>query len=161
MDLLLQPQAWLAFVTLLSLEIVLGVDNIVFISILASRLPVHQQRKARLVGLALAMFMRILLLLSLSWVICLTAPWFSIFGQEISGRDLILIGGGLFLIAKATHEIHQKLEGDEVGVTARAAPTFAAVPPVSCDAPIVAFIERGAATTPSLGYRSRAPPALL
>ena len=127
MDLLLQPQAWLAFVTLLSLEIVLGVDNIVFISILASRLPVHQQRKARLVGLALAMLMRILLLLSLSWVIRLTAPWFSIFGQEISGRDLILIGGGLFLIAKATHEIHQKLEGDEAGATARAAPTFVAV----------------------------------
>ena len=127
MDLLLQPQAWLAFTTLLALEIVLGVDNIVFISILASRLPVHQQRRARLVGLGLAMLMRILLLLSLSWVIRLTAPWFSIFGQEISGRDLILIGGGLFLIAKATHEIHQKLEGDEAGATGRAAPTFAAV----------------------------------
>ena len=127
MELLLQPQTWIAFATLLALEIVLGVDNIVFISILASRLAAHQQRKARLVGLGLAMFIRILLLLSLSWVISLTAPWFTIFGHEISGRDLILIGGGLFLIAKATHEIHQKLEGEEAGASARAAPTFAAV----------------------------------
>ncbi len=110
---LTDPQAWIAFLTLTSLEIVLGVDNIIFITILASRLPQHQQPRARLLGLAAAMGSRLLLLLSLSWIIRLTAPLFNLVGNEISGRDLILLVGGLFLIAKATHEIHKKLEGDE------------------------------------------------
>ena len=110
MDWLMDPHAWLGFATLLALEIVLGIDNVVFISILAGKLPASQQAKARLLGLGLAMVMRIVLLLSISWVIGLTAPLFTIFRQEISGRDLILIVGGLFLIAKSTHEIHQKLE---------------------------------------------------
>ena len=121
------PQAWVAFATLLALEIVLGIDNVIFISILASKLPVEQQAKARFVGLGLAMFMRIALLFSLSWIIRLTAPLFSIFNHEISGRDLILLLGGLFLIAKATHEIHQKLEGEEGHVSSRVAPTFTAI----------------------------------
>ena len=122
-----EPEAWIAFVTLLSLEIVLGIDNVIFISILASKLPTAQQAKARLVGLGLAMFMRIALLLSITWVIGLTAPWFAVFDQEISGRDIILIAGGLFLIAKSTHEIHQKLEGEEGSSSARVAPTFTSV----------------------------------
>src|SRR5687768_11470891 len=108
MDWLADPQLWIAFITLLGLEIVLGIDNVVFISILAGKLPASQQSKARYVGLALAMIMRVGLLFSLSWVIRLTAPLFSVFQHEISGRDLILLLGGLFLIAKATHEIHQK-----------------------------------------------------
>jgi predicted tellurium resistance membrane protein TerC len=103
--------ALLALVTLTALEIVLGIDNIIFISILAGKLPEHQQARARRMGLLLAMFTRIGLLVSLSWIMGLTAPWFSILGVEISGRDLILIGGGLFLIAKSTREIHEKLEG--------------------------------------------------
>jgi predicted tellurium resistance membrane protein TerC len=103
--------ALVALVTLTALEIVLGIDNIIFISILAGKLPEHQQARARRVGLLLAMFTRIALLVSLSWIMGLTAPWFSIMGFEISGRDLILIGGGLFLIAKSTREIHEKLEG--------------------------------------------------
>ena len=105
------PEAWIALLTLTSLEIVLGVDNIIFISILVGRLPIHQRQKGRTIGLALAMIMRILLLLSLAWIIRLTQPMFSVFGTEISGRDLILIVGGLFLLAKSTHEIHLKLEG--------------------------------------------------
>ena len=113
MDWLADPHAWVGFATLLALEIVLGIDNIVFISILAGKLPASQQAKARYLGLGLAMIMRIILLFSIAWVIRLTAPLFTIFNQEISGRDLILIVGGLFLIAKATHEIHQKLEGEE------------------------------------------------
>ena len=121
------PQAWIAFATLLALEVVLGIDNVIFISILASRLPTAQQAKARLVGLGLAMFLRIGLLLSISWVIGLTAPLFTILSQEISGRDIILIAGGLFLIAKSTHEIHQKLEGEEGHASAHVAPTFASV----------------------------------
>jgi len=121
------PQAWIAFVTLLALEIVLGVDNIIFLSILASKLPASQQRRARLVGLGLAMLMRVALLLSISWVIRLTDPIFTVLEQEISGRDIILIAGGLFLIAKATHEIHQKLEGEEGRASARIAPTFTSV----------------------------------
>jgi predicted tellurium resistance membrane protein TerC len=124
---LTDPQVWLAFTTLLVLEIVLGIDNIIFISILTSKLPVHQQKNARLIGLALAMLMRIALLFSLSWVIGLTAPLFGVLGQEISGRDIILIAGGLFLLAKATHEIHQKLEGEEGHAVARVSPTFASV----------------------------------
>lgn len=113
MDWITEPQAWIAFLTLVSLELVLGVDNVIFISILASKLPVEQQSKARRIGLALAVFSRILLLLSLSWIIGLTEPLFEIFGRAVSGRDLILILGGLFLMGKATFEIHEKLEGTE------------------------------------------------
>src|SRR5437868_6421338 len=105
--LLSAPENWVAFVTLLALEIVLGVDNIIFISILAGKLPAEQQRQAHLIGLALAMITRILLLLSLSWIVRLTAPLFTLLHHEISGRDLILLVGGLFLLAKSTHEIHQ------------------------------------------------------
>lgn len=124
MDWLIDPQAWVALGTLTALEIVLGIDNIVFISILASKLPDNQQAKARRVGLLVALLMRIGLLLSLSWMIRLTSPLFTVFGQEISGRDLILITGGLFLLAKSTHEIHQKLEGDERSASDRGHPTF-------------------------------------
>lgn len=127
MDWLTDPQAWIGFATLLALEIVLGIDNVIFISILASKLPQSQQAKARLLGLGLAMIMRILLLFSIAWVIGLTAPLFTVLGQEISGRDIILLIGGLFLIAKSTHEIHQKLEGEEGGSSARVAPTFTSV----------------------------------
>jgi len=127
MEWLSDPQAWIAFVTLLGLEIVLGIDNVVFISILAGKLPASEQAKARYVGLGLAMFMRIALLFSLSWVIRLTDPLFAIYGHEISGRDLILIFGGLFLLAKATHEIHQKLEGEEGQSSARVKPSFSSV----------------------------------
>jgi predicted tellurium resistance membrane protein TerC len=111
MELLFDPHVWLAFATLTALEIVLGIDNIIFISILVSRLPKQQQARARLIGLSLAMVMRILLLLSLAWVMRLTAPLFTVLGNDISGRDLILIGGGLFLLAKSTTEIHGSLEG--------------------------------------------------
>ncbi|MCK6462016.1 MAG: TerC family protein, partial [Planctomycetes bacterium] len=120
------PQAWIALATLTVLEVVLGIDNVVFISILAGKLPPGQQGRARRVGLLLAMAMRILLLFSLSWIIRLTAPLFKI-GQEISGRDLIMLGGGLFLLAKATHEIHHKLEGEEGDAEARVGPSFRAV----------------------------------
>ena len=127
MEWLADPQAWIAFVTLLGLEIVLGIDNVVFISILAGKLPAAQQPKARYVGLGLAMLMRIALLFSISWVIRLTAPLFAVFGHEISGRDLILIVGGLFLLAKATREIHQKLEGEEGQASVRVRPSFSSV----------------------------------
>jgi predicted tellurium resistance membrane protein TerC len=110
---LTSPEAWIALGTLTALEIVLGIDNIIFISILVSRLPAKKRNFSRNMGLILAMFTRLALLFSIVWVIGLTAPWFSIFGQEISGRDIILIGGGLFLLAKATHEIHGSLEGDQ------------------------------------------------
>jgi len=110
---LADPQIWIALLTLTVLEIVLGIDNIIFISILAGKLPADQQNRARIVGLTAAMLMRILLLFTISWVIGLTAPLFEIIGMEISGRDLILIGGGLFLLGKATLEIHGKLEGEE------------------------------------------------
>src|SRR6476659_71752 len=117
----------LALVTLTFLEIVLGVDNVIFISILAGKLPAAQQSRARLTGLLAAMAIRILLLLSIAWIIRLTAPLFMVFGRGVSGRDLILIGGGLFLLAKATLEIHEKLEGDDNHDTPRAAPSFRAV----------------------------------
>ena len=127
MDWMTNPEAWIAFATLLALEIVLGIDNVVFISILAGKLPANQQAKARYLGLALAMVTRIILLFSISWMVRLTAPLFTVFGVEISGRDLILIVGGLFLIGKSTHEIHQKLEGERGQVSARVAPTFTGV----------------------------------
>ena len=106
------PEAWIALLTLTALEIVLGIDNIIFISILVDRLPDHQQKKARLIGLGLAMIMRILLLLSLSWVMGLKDTLFTVMGHEVSGRDLILLGGGLFLIWKSTQEIHHSLAGE-------------------------------------------------
>ena len=127
MEWLTNPDVWIALVTLTALEIVLGIDNIVFISILAGKLPAEQQGRARTVGLALAMATRILLLLSISWIIRLTAPLFEVLGQEISGRDLILLAGGLFLLAKATYEIHEKLEGEEGHASARVPASFASV----------------------------------
>jgi len=117
----------IALVTLTALEVVLGIDNVIFISILAGKLPAHEQDRARRVGLMAAMGMRILLLMSLAWIIKLTAPLFTVMAQAISGRDLILIVGGLFLIFKATHEIHDKLEGEEGHASARVAPSLAAV----------------------------------
>jgi predicted tellurium resistance membrane protein TerC len=121
------PQAWIALATLTVLEIVLGIDNIIFISILSGKLPESQQARARFLGLALALIGRVVLLLSLAWIMRLTAPLFTVIGQEISGRDLILLGGGLFLLAKSTHEIHDKLEGeDEEGRTSKAS-TFRSV----------------------------------
>lgn len=127
MDWIADPQAWIAFITLVALEIVLGVDNIIFISILAGKLPAGQQNRARIVGLALALVMRIILLFSLSWVIALTAPLFTIWQEEISGRDLILILGGLFLLAKATFEIHENLEGERGHASAQVKATFTSV----------------------------------
>ena len=112
MELLADPQAWIALATLTALEIVLGVDNIIFISILVGRLPEHQRNRARLIGLGLAMGTRILLLLSLAWIMTLTEPLFTVMAREVSGRDLILIGGGLFLLWKSVHEIHNSLEGE-------------------------------------------------
>jgi len=106
-------EIWVALLTLTTLEIVLGIDNVIFISILADRLPPQLRDRARIVGLSLAMIMRILLLLSINWIANLTDPWFTILSHDFSGRDLILLGGGLFLIYKATSEIHAKLEGDE------------------------------------------------
>ena len=129
MEWLSDPQAWVGFLTLTLLEIVLGIDNIIFISILCGKLPPDQQGKARRIGLGLAMVMRILLLLSLSWVIGLTKPLFTlpVLGHELSGRDLVLIVGGLFLIAKSTMEIHEKLEGEEGHASARVGPSFTSV----------------------------------
>ena len=113
MDWLFDPNVWIGLLTLTVLEIVLGIDNIIFISILCGRLPVHQRARARTIGIALAMFTRIALLLSLTWMMTLTAPLFSLFGGGVSGRDLILIAGGLFLWWKSVHEIHASLEGEE------------------------------------------------
>jgi len=127
MELLTDPQAWIAFGTLTALELVLGIDNIVFISILVDKLPKEQQAMARRIGLFMAMFMRIGLLLVLSWIIGLVAPLFTVLNQEISGRDLILIAGGLFLIWKSTGEIHQSLEGEEGHASTAVKATFTAV----------------------------------
>lgn len=121
------PNAWAALLTLTAMEIVLGIDNIVFISILAGRLPAGQQNRARQIGLAAAMISRILLLLSLSWIMRLTTPIFSLLGKEITGRDLILLVGGLFLIWKATKEIHHKIEGVEDAQAERNVQSFAGV----------------------------------
>ena len=126
MESLTDPQIWIALATLTFLEIVLGVDNIIFISILSGKLPPDQQPRARKIGLLGAMGTRVLLLLSLSWIVKLTKPLFTI-GQDISGRDLILILGGLFLIGKSTYEIHDKLEGEEGHASNRVAASFASV----------------------------------
>ena len=127
MEWMTNPESWIALLTLTVLEIVLGIDNVIFISILAGKLPHDRQGKARRLGLFLAMFIRIGLLASLAWIVGLTRPLLTVFGQGISGRDLILLVGGLFLIAKATHEIHERLEGEEGEASARAAASFAGV----------------------------------
>ncbi len=127
MDWLSDPQIWIAFATLTVLELVLGIDNVIFISILSGKLPAEQQSKARYIGLALALLMRVILLFSLSWVIGLTAPLFSAFGRDISGKDLVLLIGGLFLIGKATHEIHGSLEGEEGHASKKTYASFAGV----------------------------------
>ena len=126
-DWMSSPEGWIALLTLSVLEIVLGIDNIVFISILAGKLRPEERGRARQVGLGLAMFIRIALLLSITWVMGLTSPLFTVTRQEISGRDLILIIGGLFLLGKSTHEIHEKLEGEEGHASGRAAASFAGV----------------------------------
>ena len=127
MDAFLTADGLIALVTLSVLEVVLGIDNVIFISILAGKLPKGQQEKARRIGLLAAMGMRIVLLMSIAWIVRLTAPLFSVADHPISGRDLILIIGGLFLLFKATREIHDKLEGEEGHLSARVAPTLAAV----------------------------------
>ncbi|MBI4709587.1 MAG: TerC family protein [Nitrospirae bacterium] len=127
MDWITDPQAWIALATLTALEIVLGIDNIIFISILTGKLPAHQRGKAQTIGLALAMLTRIMLLFSLTWLMRLTAPLFSVMGNEISGRDLILIIGGLFLLGKSTFEIHDKLEGEAGHSSGRTAASFTSV----------------------------------
>ncbi len=127
MHLLLDPQAWIAFATLTALELVLGIDNIIFISILVDKLPPEVRERARRIGLAGAMVMRIALLFLLAWLVGLTAPLFTVLGEEISGRDLILIAGGLFLLWKSVGEIHQLLEGVEGGRSSAVRATFGAV----------------------------------
>lgn len=127
MELLTDPQVWIALATLTALELVLGIDNIVFISILVDKLPPEKRELARRIGLFMAMFMRIGLLLVLSWIIGLTAPIFTVLGQEISGRDLILIVGGLFLLWKSTGEIHQSMEGEEGHASSAVKATFGAI----------------------------------
>ncbi|HUQ10179.1 MAG TPA: TerC family protein [Steroidobacteraceae bacterium] len=125
--LLTDPQAWIAFFTLTALELVLGIDNIIFISILVDKLPPDRRETARKIGLFLAMFMRVGLLLVLSWIVGLTAPLISIFGEDISGRDLILIAGGVFLIWKSTKEVHQLTEGEEGHASAKVKASFGAI----------------------------------
>jgi predicted tellurium resistance membrane protein TerC len=127
MELLTDPAAWIAFLTLTALELVLGIDNIIFISILVDRLPKARQEFARRLGLFMAMFMRIGLLLVLAWIVGLVAPLFTVLGEEISGRDLILIGGGLFLIWKSTVEIHHAVEGEAEGGKPKVAASFGSV----------------------------------
>jgi predicted tellurium resistance membrane protein TerC len=126
-DAFLTADGLIALATLTFLEVILGVDNVIFISILAGKLPPNQQARARRLGLAAAMITRILLLMSLAWIIRLTEPLFTVLDQRFSGRDLILAGGGLFLLAKATLEIHERLEGEEGHGSARVFPSFAAV----------------------------------
>lgn len=128
LELLADPQMWIAFATLTALELVLGIDNIIFISILVDKLPVERREFARRLGLFAAMFMRIGLLLTLAWIVGMTAPLFSVFGQGISGRDLVLILGGLFLLWKSVGEIHQTMEGEEeMNAAGAAKATFAAI----------------------------------
>jgi len=127
MDLLTSPEAWIALVTLTVLEIVLGIDNIIFISVLASKLEPSQQGRARSIGLVAAMLMRIAMLFTIAWIARLTTPMFEVMGHGISGRDLILIVGGLFLLAKATHEIHDKIEGEHPDAPSRVAATMRSV----------------------------------
>ena len=127
MEWLFDPQLWVALLTLTVLEVVLGIDNVIFIAILVDKLPLQQRRPARLIGLALAMLMRIALLFSLSWMLRLTAPLLTVWQQEVSGRDLILLLGGLFLLAKSTYEIHQKLEGEEGHTSTRVKASLAGV----------------------------------
>ncbi len=127
MEWLSDPQAWIALGTLTALEIVLGIDNIIFISILVGRLPEHQRQRGRIIGLAMAMGMRLLLLLSLTWIMRLSRPLFAVFGHAFSGRDLILIGGGLFLLVKSTFEIHNSLEGEAHGAAQSAIASFTQV----------------------------------
>jgi predicted tellurium resistance membrane protein TerC len=127
MEWISDPQIWIAFATLTVLELVLGIDNVIFISILSGKLPKEQQARARFVGLTLALGMRVLLLLSLSWIIGLTEPVFTLFGKAFSGRDLVLLIGGLFLIGKSTHEIHGSLEGEEGTASKRVYSSFASV----------------------------------
>ena len=127
MEFLTDPHVWLAFITLTAMEIVLGIDNIIFLAILVGRLPKAQQKKARYIGLSLAMITRILLLFSLTWLMKLTAPWFDVLGNEISGRDIVLIVGGLFLLFKSTMEIHTALEGSEHETKAGGAASFLGV----------------------------------
>ena len=127
MDWLTSPEAWIALLTLTVLEIVLGIDNVVFISILAGKLPPDQQARARRLGLGLAMLMRIGLLFSITLIIKLTAPLFTVLGEEISGRDLVLIVGGLFLLTKSTREIHERLEGEEGDISVKVRPSLGSV----------------------------------
>jgi predicted tellurium resistance membrane protein TerC len=127
MDIFSDPANWLALGTLLLLEIVLGIDNVVFISILAGKLPVDQRKRARLLGLSLALFTRILLLFTITWIMRLTTPLFAVLGHALSGRDLILIAGGLFLIAKSTREMHVRLEGEAQHRETRGGASFTSV----------------------------------
>ena len=127
MEWITSPEAWIALLTLTVLEIVLGIDNVIFISILAGKLPPEQQGRARRLGLALAMLMRIGLLFSITLITRLTAPLFTVLGEEISGRDLVLIIGGLFLLTKSTREIHERLEGEEGETSVRVRPSLASV----------------------------------
>ena len=127
MDWLTNPEIWLAFLTLTLLEVVLGVDNVIFISILASKLPKEEQERARVIGISLAAVTRILFLLSIAWILALKKPLFALLGQEVTGKDLVLIAGGLFLLYKSVKEIHEKLEGEPGHAVRRVAPSFASV----------------------------------
>ncbi|WP_038056337.1 TerC family protein [Thermus amyloliquefaciens] len=127
MDWLTNPEVWVALATLTVLEVVLGVDNVIFISILASKLPKGEQDRARVVGISLAAVTRILFLLSIAWIMALKKPFFALLGHEVTGKDLVLIAGGLFLIYKSVKEIHEKLEGEPGHAVKRLAPTFASV----------------------------------
>src|SRR5207342_371921 len=127
MEWLNDPNAWIGLLTLTVLELVLGIDNIVFISILSGKLPGHEQKKARLIGLSLAMLLRVLLLLSITWIMGLTRPLFSIAGFEVTGRAIILVAGGLFLLVKSTHEIHDQMEVEDVQRQAPIVVSFFAV----------------------------------